>query len=194
MGNCHLVSNIHFVPVQLCQRHVSWAQIVCRMLEGLGNELYAVPVLAGTALSRWEKEGDASFGQCLPQPHAGVRMPWHLTFSFLSLVWKPIPLSNPTKISMIVSAGLYSRVRVCFLCTPLLLSSLMIPQGWGETESDSEQRIYERWLRWMLSWKVCIFCLFGFFFFFWSHHEASLVVQLVKNPPAMLEPWVWSLG
>jgi len=79
-----LVSNIHFVPVQLCQRHVNWAQIVCRMLEGLGNELYAVPVLVGTALSSWEKEGDASFGQCLPQPHAGVRMTWHLTFSFLS--------------------------------------------------------------------------------------------------------------
>ena len=120
-----LVSNIHFVPVQLCQRqvfffvflffcfsvsfdffyfsgHVNWAQIVCRMLEGLGNELYAVPVLVGTVLSSWEKEGDASFGQCLPQSHAGVRMTWHLTFSFLSLVWKHISLSNPTKISRVV--------------------------------------------------------------------------------------------
>ena len=26
------------------------------------------------------------------------------------------------------------------------------------------------------------------------HQEASLVAQLVKNPPAMQETWVWSLG
>ena len=37
-----------------------------------------------------------------------------------------------------------------------------------------------------------------FFFFFlpviWSLWGVSLVAQLVKNPPAMRETWVWSLG
>ena len=66
---------------------------------------------------------------------------------------------------MVVLAGLYSRVKVCFLCIPLLLSSLMIPQGWGRDR---------KWLRTSDLWEMvktdaCLkslyFCLFGFFFF-----------------------------
>ena len=29
---------------------------------------------------------------------------------------------------------------------------------------------------------------------FWAENRASLVAQAVKNPPAMWETWVWSLG
>ena len=37
---------------------------------------------------------------------------------------------------------------------------------------------------------------FGIIFFFMSFYtvQASLMAQLVKNPPAMWEIWVWSLG
>ena len=31
-------------------------------------------------------------------------------------------------------------------------------------------------------------------FFHSMYHSASLVAQMVKNPPAMRETWVWSLG
>ena len=38
--------------------------------------------------------------------------------------------------------------------------------------------------RWMDKWIVVIY----------TYTQASLVAQLVKNPPAMWETWVWSLG
>ena len=44
------------------------------------------------------------------------------------------------------------------------------------------------------SWDLGVFVLFFFFNPFSASSRASLVAQLVKNPPAMRETWVKSLG
>ena len=46
---------------------------------------------------------------------------------------------------------------------------------------------------WKLGKKFCIYMLNGFRSGL-GNYGASLVAQLVKNPPAMWENWVWSLG
>ena len=50
----------------------------------------------------------------------------------------------------------------------------------------------------MVSWPLCHqgspCCLFYIYFRLWKWCWASLVVQVVKNLPAVQETWVWSLG
>ena len=56
--------------------------------------------------------------------------------------------------------------------------------SWGCKESDTTEQL--NWIELNLN--------FHFRFFFEGTPRASLVAQLVKNPPAMWETWVQSLG
>ena len=58
----------------------------------------------------------------------------------------------------------------------------------GPPELDHEEFTPEILVKWMNTWMMSEYILL------FNSYGASLLAQLVKNPPAMWETWVWSLG
>ena len=61
----------------------------------------------------------------------------------------------------------------------------------GVLQSMGSQRVGQDWVT-ELNWTECLLAWVILYLEFYFKQRASLVAQLVKNPPAMPETWVWS--